>query len=137
MTAARDPGSEVVVDLADARTWRSIRRSIALAAASGNTTVVRERRIRAAAFSFARNGALERHAQLAAYDDSCPADTDERDAVTVARIVLGLSRGTAPTLSDFLAVFGVDAPSPSDVARFVVETAGDMYCRLHGVRCED
>ena len=137
MIAVQNGKPEVVVNLADARTWRSIRRSIADAAASGNMSAVRERRIRAAAFSFACNGALVRHAELAAYDESCPADTDERDAATVARIVLGLPPSEAPTPADLLVVFGVDAPSPSDAARFVVEAVGDLYCRLHGVQCDD
>ena len=128
--------SERVVNLADARTRRGIRRSLADAAAKGNAAAVRERRVRAAAFSFACSGALERHAELALYDESCPADTDERDPATVACIVLGLPRSKVPTPADLRLVFGVDAPSSSDAARFVVETGGDLYCRLHGVQCD-
>jgi hypothetical protein len=129
-------GADEPINLGDARTRRSIRRSIADAAARGNATAVRERRVRAAAFSFACNGALERHAQLAVYDEGCPADTDERDPSTVARIVLGLSRCATPTPAELQRVFGVDAPSPADAARFVVETGGDLYCRLHGLQCD-
>jgi hypothetical protein len=129
-------GTERVIDLADARCRRRIRRSIAEAAASGNTADIRERRIRAAAFSFACDGALERHAELAIYDENCPADTEERDPATVARIVLGLPWNKTPTPVELRIVFGVDAPSSSDAARFVVETGGDLYCRLHGVQCD-
>jgi hypothetical protein len=136
VVAEHHRGAEVVINLADARTRRNIRRSIADAAAGGNTAAVRERRIRAAAFSFACNGALERHAELAIYDDSCPADTDERDPATVACIVLGLQRSETPTPADLQIVFGVDAPSSSDAARFVIETGGDLYCRLHGINCD-
>lgn len=125
-----------VVDIADARTRRVIRQSIADAAARGNAVGVRERRVRAAAFSFACHGPLERHAKLALYDESCPADTDERDPITVARIVLGLPRSTVPTAADLRIVFGVDAPTSSDAARFVVETGGDLYCRLAGIHCD-
>jgi len=128
--------ADVVTSLADARTRRSIRRSIVDAASKGNASAVRERLVRAAAFSFACHGALERHAALAVYDESCPADTDERDPATVACIVLGLPQSAAPTAADLRVVFGIDAPSPSDVARFVVETGGDLYCRLHGVQCD-
>jgi hypothetical protein len=135
---AKEPkrGTEVVVNLADARWRRSIGRSIAEATASGNAADVRERRIRAAAFSFACDGALERHAELAIYDESCPADTDERDPATVARIVLGLPWNRIPTPVELRIVFGVDAPTPADAARFVVETGGDLYCRLQGVQCD-
>jgi hypothetical protein len=129
-------GTAAVISLADARWRRNIRRSIAEATASGNSADVRERRIRAAAFSFACDGALVRHAELAIYDESCPADTDERDPATVARIVLGLPRNRTPTAAELRIVFGVDAPSSSDAARFVVETGGDLYCRLHGVQCD-
>ena len=137
VAADRNRGTDVVVDLADARSRRSMRRSIADATASGNAADVRERRIRAAAFLFACNGALERHAELAIYDESCPADTDERDPTTVACIVLGLPRSKVLTPAELRIVFGVDAPSPSDAARFVVETGGDLYCRLHGVPCDN
>lgn len=136
MVAEHRRAADVVVSLADARTRRSIRLSIADAAASGNAAAVRERRVRAAAFSFACAGALDRHAELARYDESCPADTDERDPATVARIVLGLPRRATPTAAEYQIVFGVDAPSASDAARFVVETGGDLYCRLHGVQCD-
>jgi hypothetical protein len=129
-------GTEVVIDLADARWRRNIRRSIAEATAGGNTADVRERRVRAAAFAFACDGALERHTELAIYDEGCPADTDERDPATVARIVLGLPGNRTPTPAELRIVFGVDAPSSSDAARFVVETGGDLYCRLHGVQCD-
>ena len=129
-------GTEVVTNLADARWRRSIRRSIAEATASGNVADVRERRIRAAAFSFACYGALERHAALASYDESCAADTDERDPATVARIVLGLPRNKTPTPVELRIAFGVYAPSSSDAARFLVETGGDLYCRMHGIQCD-
>ena len=122
MVAEQNRGADVLINLADARTRRSISRSIAAAAARGNTAAVRERRVRAAAFAFACGGALARHAELAIYDESCPADTDDRDPAVVARIVLGLSRTAAPTPAELQAVFGVDAPSSADAARFVVET---------------
>lgn len=137
MVAEQSRESGVVINFADARTRRGIRLSIAAAAARGNAAAVRERRVRAAAFSFACDGPLERHAELAIYDENCPADTDERDPSTVARIVLGLPRGAALTSADFQIVFGVDAPSSSDAARFVVETGGDLYCRLHGIQCDN
>lgn len=136
MTVAQTPATGVVVSLADARTRHSIRRSIAAAAASGNGAAVRARRVRAAAFAFACDGALDRHAELALYDEACPAESDDRDPAIVARIVLGLPRGQAPTASDLALVFGVESPSPADAARFIVETGGDMYCRLHGVPCD-
>jgi len=129
-------GANVVTSLADARLRRRIRLSIADATASGNSGAVRERRVRAAAFAFACNGALERHAQLAIYDESCPAETDERDPAAVARIVLGLARSAPLTPADLHAVFGVHAPSSSEAALFVVETGGDLYCRLHGIQCD-
>jgi len=50
--------------------------------------------------------------------------------------VLGLSRCATPTPAELQRVFGVDAPSPADAARFVVETGGDLYCRLHGLQCD-
>ena len=131
------PGeSAVVVNLADARTRRRIRQSIADAAASGSAEALRARRIRAAAFAFACHGPLERHAELAIYDEGCPAECDERDPAAVARIVAGLPRNHVPTAADLAEVFGVDAPSPVDAARFIVETGGDLYCRLHGVPCD-
>ena len=133
VVAERNRETAVVINLADARSRRNIRQSIADATACGDTAAARERRIRAAAFSFACDGALERHAELAIYDESCPADTDERDPATVACIVLGLPRSKTLTPVELRIVFGVDAPSPSDAARFVVETGGDLYCRLHGV----
>jgi hypothetical protein len=136
MASSNSFGTEVVVNLADARTRRGIRRSIAEAAASGNASDLRGRRIRAAAFAFACHGPLERHAELALYDDGCPADVDDRDPATVARIVAGLPRTHVPTAADFVQVFGVEAPSPDDAARFLVETGGDLYCRLHGVPCD-
>jgi len=136
VVAAHRHEADVVISLADARTRRDIRRSITDAEARGNREVVRERRVRAAAFSFACHGDLDRHAQLAQYDESCPADTDERDPATVARIVLGLPAAAAPSAADLRIVFGVDAPSAADAARFVVETGGDLYCRLHGVQCD-
>lgn len=136
MTHSYPGGSDVVVNLADARTRHRIRQSIADAAASGNAVALRARRIRAAAFAFACYGSLERHAELAIYDDGCPAESDDRDPVTVARIVAGMPRNQVPTPADLARVFGVVDPSPIDAARFVVETGGDLYCRLHGVPCD-
>jgi hypothetical protein len=133
-----DEGREidVVVSLADARTRRDIRQSIADAAASGNLEALRARRIRAAAFAFACHGPLDRHAELAIYDERCPAETDDRDPAIVACIVAGLSRHQLPTPEDYARVFGVAAPSATDAARFIVETGGDLYCRMHGVPCD-
>ncbi len=129
-------GTDVVVNLADARTRRRIHQSIAAAAASGNATALRARRIRAAAFAFACHGSLDRHTALAIYDEDCPAESDDRDPATVAQIVAGLPRNQMPTAADLARVFGVEHPSPADAALFVVETGGDIYCRLHGVPCD-
>ena len=130
-------GTAVVISLADARAKRNIRRSIALAAASGSIMAIRERLVRAAAFAFACDGLLERHVALALYDETCPADKHERDPATVARIVLGLPRGAEVTPSDLLLALGVESPSPFDAAHFMVETAADMYCRMHGMQCDN